>query len=344
MDNYFITTMRVNNRGMALLLVVAVISLLTVIILQFNKSMRFTLVETSHYQDRQVLLAMAESGIDIGSAALYADRLINEYDTMLEGWAKLQDEPLTTQFSQGEVLVTVTDLSGKFQINSLVAVLKEGQNSGATGGPTPEQARQLFFRLLVEGPFTVEDEIQAREIVDSLVDWLDSDDQESPYGAESSYYESLDKPYSAGNGRFEFMDELLLVRGITTEILYGNSENKGLSEYISVHGDDGRININTAKPEIIRALDNRISLDDVEIIDEFRQEEDSGDVLQNSSWYLGVAGWPGDIVLDSKQITTKSSYFLITSDAVYRESRMRMSAVVKRANKKQLEFLYIRRN
>lgn len=58
------------NRGIALLLVVSVISLLTVVIVQFGRSMRTALVESSHYQDRELLEAAVQSGIDIGCAVL----------------------------------------------------------------------------------------------------------------------------------------------------------------------------------------------------------------------------------------------------------------------------------
>jgi len=42
-----------NDRGVALLIVVSVVSLLTVIVLQFNRNMRFNLEESWSFKDRE---------------------------------------------------------------------------------------------------------------------------------------------------------------------------------------------------------------------------------------------------------------------------------------------------
>ena len=333
-----------DNRGMALLLVISIISLLTVVIIQFSRSMQFSLVESSRYQERMVLESIAQSGLDIGAAVLRADRALNNYDTLQDSWALLKEGPLVTPFSQGEVQLTITDLDGRFPINRLVTVAREGQNPGSANaeGLSPEQARLVLLRLLVNGPFGIETEMQALEIVDSIVDWIDTNDEELPYGAESSYYESLEKPYRARNGLLEFVDELLLIRGITAELLYGTDETSGLADYINVSKGDGKININTAALPVLQALDDRIGPEDAENIEAYRIEETSYDKLANSSWYLDVDGWPGDIVIDNKVLTTKGSYFLVTAEARHREGSMKMSTVVKRTGEDKLEFVYLK--
>ena len=335
-----------NHRGMALLLVLAVVSLLSVVIIQFNKSMRLSLTESVHYQDREMLRSMSESGIDIAAAVLHTDRQLGEYDTLLESWAILEAEPFKDMFNNGEMQVTITDLSGRFPINSLVSVAQEGQNQqGAeVEGPTPEQSKELLFRLLTSGAFAVEDDAQAREIVDSLVDWLDSDDEESPYGAESSYYQSLEKPYLPRNGKCIFTDELLLVKGVSKELLYGNDEKVGLSEYIDVFSEKNGININTAPLLLIQVLDDRISSEDSELLDEFRRDENSSEALQNKDWYRAVNGWPGDIVIDEKLLSISSDYFLVNAAARYRESNAGITAVLERPDAEQLKILYHRAN
>lgn len=59
----------------------------------------------------------------------------------------------------------------------------------------------------------------------AVVDWRDADDQPTnlngAIGAESDYYGALNPPYAAKNAPFDTVDELLLVRGMTPEILYG---------------------------------------------------------------------------------------------------------------------------
>ena len=63
------------------------------------------------------------------------------------------------------------------------------------------------------------------DVADAIVDWRDQDDTPSPYGAESAYYGSVQPPYRAKNGPFETVEELLLVKGVTPELLYGMDAN-----------------------------------------------------------------------------------------------------------------------
>ena len=60
-----------------------------------------------------------------------------------------------------------------------------------------------------------------QETADSVVDWRDPDDELGSGGAEDAYYMSLPNPYHCKNAPFEAVEEFLLVRGGTPEILFG---------------------------------------------------------------------------------------------------------------------------
>ena len=64
------------------------------------------------------------------------------------------------------------------------------------------------------------------EIADSILDWLDADDETRDYGTESSYYSSEQPPYAAKNGPMDSLDELLLIRGVTPQLLFGLDVNR----------------------------------------------------------------------------------------------------------------------
>jgi general secretion pathway protein K len=49
------------------------------------------------------------------------------------------------------------------------------------------------------------------------MDWIDQDDDERPQGAEEGYYRALTPPYGSRNGPMLFLEELLLVKGMTPE-------------------------------------------------------------------------------------------------------------------------------
>ena len=59
----------------------------------------------------------------------------------------------------------------------------------------------------------------------ALKDFVDFDDIVTPEGAEQEYYNGLPEPYTIRNGPLPTMDALLLVRGFTPELLYGEDSN-----------------------------------------------------------------------------------------------------------------------
>ena len=92
-------------------------------------------------------------------------------------------------------------------------------------------------------------------IVDSILDWRDSDDDlVRNHGAENDYYLGLRPPYRAKNGRFDSPEELILVRGVTPSIFYGTPEFPGLRDLFSVYGRELAVNIRSTTAPVLQAL------------------------------------------------------------------------------------------
>jgi type II secretory pathway component PulK len=64
------------------------------------------------------------------------------------------------------------------------------------------------------------------QIADSILDWLDEDSDPRPNGSELEYYSVLPTPYAPKNGPVDSVEELLLVRGVTPELLFGIDSNR----------------------------------------------------------------------------------------------------------------------
>ncbi len=62
-------------------------------------------------------------------------------------------------------------------------------------------------------------------IADAILDWMDADGEPREFGAEADAYSGEGLPYEPRNAPPEFLDELLLVRGVTRELLHGFDEN-----------------------------------------------------------------------------------------------------------------------
>jgi len=59
-------------------------------------------------------------------------------------------------------------------------------------------------------------------VASSIMDWVDGDEDVQGDGAESDYYSTQPDPYYAKNSAFDTVDELLMVRGVTRDLLYGD--------------------------------------------------------------------------------------------------------------------------
>jgi hypothetical protein len=62
-------------------------------------------------------------------------------------------------------------------------------------------------------------------VADAILDWIDADPQPREMGAETDYYAGLDPPYAPRNGLPECLEELLLIKGVTRELLFGADAN-----------------------------------------------------------------------------------------------------------------------
>jgi len=65
-----------------------------------------------------------------------------------------------------------------------------------------------------------------RDDAAAIIDWRDTDENLTAGGAESSFYMTMPDPYRCKNAPFETVEELLLVRAMTPEMLYGEDTNR----------------------------------------------------------------------------------------------------------------------
>ncbi len=310
-----------NNRGMALLLAVTIVSLLVAVTLEFNKNMRQELVSSATVKENSQLGAMIKSGYNLVEAVLLKDAKDNTFDSLYDGWAKLATSDLSAVFGRGALELSVDDLAGKLQLNSLGDKNEGGKNS-----------RELLKVLLLSGDFGDLNVAEADLIVAAITDWVDGNDEEAGIEeTENSYYLSLDPSYSCKNGPLEYLEELLLVRGITRELYYGSAETKGLRALVTAHGYDGKININSAPAEILGAMEGMTDELAQKMVSH-REDEDNEQSLKNVGWYKNIKPWPEDVQLEPKMITTKSRFFGITARARYGELSRTLYAVVDRSS------------
>lgn len=243
---------RSDEAGVALVLALVFVVLLTVLVVDFSYEMQVeaTLISSAD-SDLRAYLA-AKSAVSAGIGLLAADLLEGEaaaqadevdvYDSLDEAWA--QGLPVET-LNDDTMQATIVDEFGKLNLNALVY---SDEESGE---------EQVFEQLAEALRFLFEQRGAIEDPVDALIDWLDRDDDPGGNGAENDYYASLGTPYSCKNGPMDSLEELLLIPGIDIDEYLGDPENEllPLSDLLTVHGHpEGRVNVNTAPVEVLEAI------------------------------------------------------------------------------------------
>lgn len=308
-----------DNQGFALLLAVMVIGLLVALTLEFNAAMRDELMASANVHDGIVLKSTARSGVALAMSVLREHAVAEKADTLLDDWADrtFLSALLSSLCLDGRGDLTITDTSRRININRLVD----------ESGLVSQRYTNLLRRFLSFEDFKLLSE-EIEDILDAVTDWLDPDDEVTHFGAENSYYKSLEKPYSCRNGPMQSIEELLLVKGITHEIFYGMEDIPGIAQFLTVHGD-GRVNINTAHPVVLWSLSERMDHEMARDMASYRQDEAND--ITFTSWYKQVAGM-ADISLDAELISVISSHFEILSEGVKGRMRRGVTAVVEKSD------------
>lgn len=102
-------------------------------------------------------------------------------------------------------------------------------------------ATEAQLMVLVRHAVGGDPEINPKALVDAILDWRDADRvvRGGARDTEGEYYRKLPKPYIIKNGPFDTLEELLLVKGITGRILYGEDfDRNGLLTPNEDDGDD----------------------------------------------------------------------------------------------------------
>lgn len=228
--------MKGSSRGIALLIILWVMTILTVMVFSFSVMTRAESYGALAFKEQTEKKLLAEAGTERGITEIIY-RSVNRNQTMaLAGMEAWRPDGTAHAFDTGKggYIVRMIDESGKISLNGLT------DSSG------------IVLKNLLIGQGTSSE--NADIIVDSILDWRDGDDLHRLGGAETDYYGSLEKPYTARNADFETLEELILVRGVTPEILYGTEGTKGIMPFLTIYGKAGQVNINAAPKEVLAAL------------------------------------------------------------------------------------------
>jgi len=224
--------MRRDEHGFALIAVLLVLGLLGIVGAEFAYSMRLEAsavrawkasMGAAHLAEAGVEQAIREIAADSAYVALADDGLLTFYTRDRLALPRL---PRTrVRLGTGEFSYRITDEEARVNVNIA----------------PPDRLDRLLQCFGV-------DKIARDQIVDSILDWIDPNDEHRLNGAESDdYYLKLPTPYRAHNAMLESVTELLQVKGVTGTLFSGLDGKPGLADVLTVKSP-GPVNVNTAGP------------------------------------------------------------------------------------------------
>jgi type II secretory pathway component PulK len=204
-----------SRAGTVLIVTMWVILVLVALVLVFSDSMRIAAAVTANNVAAIEAECLASAAVEYAKANLMTIKEEAEatsletttpYDAMKVGtgyfWVLRSNLENDRDFEFG-----LTDEAGKINLNT------------ATYG------------MLMKLPNMTE------ELAASIIDWRDADSDVTTNGAEDDYYMLLPDPYDCKNAPLQTVEEILLIKGGTEQILYGEDTN--LNGHLDENENDG---------------------------------------------------------------------------------------------------------
>ena len=213
------------QRASVLVAVLWCVALLSVIVVGALHSTRLSLGATKNFEDKVQAHYLALAGVEKAKALIFHEAAArkkakqNHSGELYNSTAEFRDVELGrgkfriirqgSRDEGGELVYGISDEESRLNINAL--------------GP------QELIKLQDLRP----------EIAAAIVDWKDGDNSAQPGGAERDYYASMKPPYIPRNREIQTIREMLLIQGVTPELLLGEDANaNGLLDSEENDGDE----------------------------------------------------------------------------------------------------------
>ncbi len=247
------------RRGSILILVLFVLTVLSLIALSLSYRTGVETRDARHEAIRIKLASLSRSAASIAISRIKQNT--NDYDHPAEPWcmhASLAEQNLLPEWSQ----ITNEDDEEPEYRTTYSVIDEDGK-----------------LNLLYASSEALEKFGLSPSQIDSFFDWIDEDNIARAEGVEDEYYLLRKTPYLTKNKPLDILDELFLIRGMNTQVYWGEDWNHnktldtneddgieqwpvdnmdgelqlGLVDVLTVYGD-GKVNLNTAPRLVLETL------------------------------------------------------------------------------------------
>jgi general secretion pathway protein K len=258
------------ERGIALILVLISVIVLAVLAAGFAWSMRVEVKLARNASSERELEWLGRSGVELARYVLGQQLLVaaEPYDALNQKWAGGPGGLATSNSPLADIQLENVEIGGG-RISVKIVDAERKMNINMAAEPMLQQALTLAGL----------DAAGAQMVSSCIQDWTDADDATHVSGAEKDYYQGNNPLYLPKNGPIDDLSEMLLIKGITPDLLWGPANtnrslaafqansangprlapmempqfNVGLAD-LFVPVSSGRINVNTASPMVLQML------------------------------------------------------------------------------------------
>ena len=175
------------QRGVALILVLWVLSILMLMAGSFTKTMRRESAGVMTIRANAEANAQAQAGIALAQAML-----LHEDET--KRW-RVDGSIYEIETENATMRIRLLSETGKIDINSVTS--------------------QLLHNVLLYAPLETQAQL---ELENAILDWRDEDETTRPFGAEKPEYKAAKLSYAPRNKPFRSLEELQMVRGLDADV------------------------------------------------------------------------------------------------------------------------------
>ena len=360
--------------GIALIIVLAIVAILSIVVLEFTQSIRVEMYVSANYDAHTQALYSAKAGVEYAIYVLRSDEDLNK-DWLGDSWAQPLEltigeiapppRPKGEEADEDYELYDVSErerdadaVEARDGGTARVAIADEERKIGLTSlsgrSRTPGLMSTALERL-IEDLHVPGASYNATDLVEQMTDWVDDNDE----GVWEYTYEGLEDPYTPPNRPFDSVYELRLLADMSDTLLYGtvpfpdDQETRdeyenglgadwsyGLINFVHTQSIDS-INVNTAPREVLAAL-----FDDPYVAEEIieRRRENGGfnNTSEVEALVKEMAGSDSEAARALPVFAVRSLFYRITSVGEYHNVRVKITAVVYRSTRSDVTVQYYR--
>ncbi len=203
--------MKTTQKGSILVGLLWCLALLSVVVIGVLHTSRLELIVVKNYGDRIQAHYLAVAGIERAKALLYRDA---------------RDRSRSGVNHSGNLYDSPSDFRAVKYGRGTFTVLRRArpdEGGGVLYGVSDEESRLNINNISLEQLGQIDG--MTPDIAAAIVDWRDPDHEITPGGAEAEYYTSLTPPRLPRDGPFQTVRELLMVRGMSSQMLFGDDRH-----------------------------------------------------------------------------------------------------------------------